>query len=148
MIRVVVIDEHPLYRAALRLLFTAAGDIDIVGEAVGSAEGADLVTLLQPDVVVIDSRLPDGSGIGLCGELRVAHPSVACLILTAVHDRVELVEAIVADAAAYLAKSPRGDDIVRAVRAIAQGEVVIGEALDPPRHTPPRRRRSTNGRHR
>lgn len=148
MITVVVVDGHPLYRTALRALLTNSTDVETIGEAGTIAEARDIVAMVRPDVTVIDAQLPDGSGVELCAEFAASYPAMPCLMLTTDHDPAVLVTAIAAGAAAFIVKTPRGDGIVRAVHAIASGEVIIGEALDPPPTPAPPRRRLPNGRQR
>ena len=149
MIRVVLIDGHALFRSGLRALLATSGDIEVVGEAGSAADGLSLIAGCMPAVAIIDGTLPDASGPGLCAAARALYPTVGCIILTADASQEALLAAIVAQAAAFLPKTPRGDGIIDAVRDVAAGRVIIGNALTPPppRTHPPRRRQS-NGRHR
>lgn len=148
MIRVALIDAHALFRSGLRALIATAGDIDVVGEAGSAADGLSLIAGCMPDVAIIDGTLPDASGPGLCAAARALYPTVGCIILTADASHEALLAAIVAEAAAFLPKTPRGDGIIDAVRDVAAGRVIIGNALNPPPRTHPPRRRQSNGRHR
>jgi DNA-binding NarL/FixJ family response regulator len=85
------------------------------------------VPALNPDVAVLDVRLPDGDGVSVCRELKSAHPEMACLMLTSFADDEALFDAILAGAAGYLLKEVRGSDILGAVRTVAAG----GSLLDP-----------------
>jgi len=148
MIRVALVDDHALFRSGLRALLATAGDIEVVGEAGSAADGLPMIAGCMPAVAIIDGTLPDASGPSLCAAVRALYPSVACMILTAVAEPELLLAAIMAEAAAFLPKTPRGDGIIDAVRQIAGGKVIIGNALAPPRRTHPPRRRQSNGRHR
>lgn len=148
MITVAIVDDHALFRSGLRALLTAAGDIEVVGEADTAATALPMLAECSPMVAIIDSTLPDVDGAALCSTVRSTHPTIACLMLDAEPDHETLLAAIVADAAAYLPKTPRGDGIVEAVRDLAAGRIVIGRALAPRPRTHPPRRRQTNGRHR
>lgn len=148
MIRVALVDDHALFRSGLRALLATSGDIEVVGEAGSAAEGLSLIAGCMPAVAIIDGTLPDASGPGLCAAVRALYPTVGCIILTADSSQEALLAAIVAEAAAFLPKTPRGDGIIDAVRDVAAGRVIIGNALNPPPRTHPPRRRQSNGRHR
>lgn len=148
MIRVALVDDHALFRSGLRALLATSGDIEVVGEAGSAAEGLSLIAGCMPAVAIIDGTLPDASGPGLCAAVRALYPTVGCIILTADSSHEALLAAIVAEAAAFLPKTPRGDGIIDAVRDVAAGRVIIGNALNPPPRTHPPRRRQSNGRHR
>jgi two-component system response regulator DevR len=88
MIKVFLLDDHEIVRRGVRDLLEAAGDLEVVGEAGTAAEAIARVPATQPDVAVLDVRLPDGSGIEVCRELRAANPELRCLMLTSFSARV------------------------------------------------------------
>jgi len=126
-IRVFLLDDHEVVRAGLKHLLESGGDIEVVGEA-GTAEAAlARIPALRPDVAVLDGRLPDGSGIDVCREVRSRRPETKAIILTSYDDDEALFAAIMAGAAGYVLKQIKGNDLVEAVRHVAAG----GSLLDP-----------------
>ncbi len=120
-VRVFLVDDHEVVRRGLRELLGLEEDVEIVGEAATAAHGLDGVAETQPDVALLDVRLPDRDGIHLCREIRSRHPRVACLILTAFADDEVLVQATLAGAAGYLLKLASGEQLVDAIRTAASG---------------------------
>ena len=126
-IRVFLLDDHEVVRMGLRELLQSEGDIEVVGD-VGTASAAlARIPALKPDVAILDARLPDGSGIEVCREIRSALPSVRAIILTSYDDDEALFAAIMAGAAGYVLKQVSGNDLLEAVRHVAEG----GSLLDP-----------------
>ena len=124
-IRVFVLDDHEVVRRGLRDLLEEDGDIQIVGEAELAADALLRIPAVEPDVAILDARLPDGSGIDVCRAVRASHPHVAVLILTAYDDDEALFSAIMAGAAAFLLKRARGPELVEAVRQVAGGQSLL-----------------------
>ena len=123
--RVFLVDDHEVVRRGVRDLLKSAGGIEVVGEA-GTAEAARArIPLAGPDVAVLDVRLPDGSGIEVCRDIRSDHPEVRCLMLTSFDDDEALFNAVVAGAAGYVLKDVRGADIVESVRRVGRGESLL-----------------------
>ena len=134
-LRVFLLDDHEVVRRGLKGLLEADGDILVVGESGLAQEAVRRIPALRPDVAVLDGRLPDGSGIEVCREVRAAHPDIAVLILTSYDDDEALFAAIMAGAAGYVLKQIRGNDLVDAVRRVAAGQslldpVVTARVLD------------------
>jgi two-component system, NarL family, response regulator DevR len=128
-IRVFLLDDHEVVRRGLRDLLEAAGDIEVVGESGLAEEARRRIPALRPDVAVLDGRLPDGSGIDVCRDIRSAHPEIAALILTSYDDDEALFAAIMAGAAGYVLKQIRGQDLVEAVRRVAAGQSLLDPAI-------------------
>jgi len=126
-IRVFLLDDHEVVRRGVRELLESEGDVAVVGEASSAAEALARVPAVQPDVAVLDVRLPDGDGVSVCRDLKSALPELACLMLTSYADDEALFDAIMAGASGYLLKEVRGADILGAVRTVAAG----GSLLDP-----------------
>jgi DNA-binding NarL/FixJ family response regulator len=124
-IRVFLIDDHELVRRGLKGLLEAEADIDVVGEAGTSESAMDRMKTLQPDVALLDVRLPDGDGVSLCREIRSVLPGTACLMLTAYSDDKALMGAIMAGAAGYVMKQTSGSELVGAVRTVAAGQSTL-----------------------
>jgi DNA-binding NarL/FixJ family response regulator len=122
---VFLVDDHEVVRRGVRDLLESAGGIEVVGEA-GTAETARTrIPLAHADVAVLDVRLPDGSGIEVCRDIRSDHPEVRCLMLTSFDDDEALFNAVVAGAAGYVLKDVHGADIVESVRRVARGESLL-----------------------
>ncbi|GAB2605036.1 response regulator [Kribbella endophytica] len=129
-IKVFLLDDHEVVRLGLRQLLEAEPDIEVVGDAGTAAQAIARVPALQPDVAVLDVRLPDGDGITVCREIRSAMENPpACLMLTSFSDDEALFTAIMAGAAGYLLKQVSGTDLVGAVRRLAAGESLLDPAM-------------------
>jgi len=128
-IRVFLLDDHEVVRRGLRDLLESDGDIEIVGESGLAAEATSRLPALRPDVAVLDARLPDGSGIDVCRDVRSVDPSIKALILTSYDDDEALFAAILAGAAGYLLKQMGGQDLLDAVRRVAAGQSLIDPQL-------------------
>lgn len=128
-IHVVVVDDHPIVRQGLRSLLSSYPDLEIVGEAGTFGEAADLVRREQPDVVLIDIRLPDANGIKLARRLRDDMPRTRTIILTSYDDDEYLSGAVEAGADGYLLKSASDDMLVSAIRSVHQGERLLSPEL-------------------
>jgi len=126
-IRVYLLDDHEIVRRGLRELLESEGDIVVVGESGLAAEATRRIPALRPDVAILDGRLPDGSGIDVCREVRSRDPGIAALILTSYDDDEALFAAIMAGAAGYILKQVGGIDFVNTVRQVAAGH----STLDP-----------------
>jgi DNA-binding NarL/FixJ family response regulator len=126
-VRVFLCDDHEVVRRGVKDMLENEGDIEVVGEASTVAEALARVPALRPQVAVLDVRLPDGSGITACRELRSALPDLACLMLTSFADDEAMLDAIMAGAQGFVLKQIRGSDLVGAVRTVAKG----GSLLDP-----------------
>ncbi|GCD91297.1 response regulator transcription factor [Nocardioides sp. LS1] len=128
-IRVFLLDDHEVVRQGLRTLLEAAGDIEVVGESGSAEEAAARIPALHPHVAVLDGRLPDGSGIEVCRQIRAVDPSIGALILTSYDDDEALFAAIMAGAAGYVLKEIKGSDLVGAIRQVAAGNSLIDPSL-------------------
>ena len=141
MIRVYLLDDHEVVRHGLRDLLEREGDIEIVGETGSAVDAEHRIPALRPHVAVLDARLPDGSGIDVCREIRSVDPTIQALILTSYEDDEALFAAIMAGAAGYVLKQIKGTDLVDAVRRVAAGQSLLDPAvtarvLDRIRHGP------------
>lgn len=125
MIHVYLLDDHEVVRRGLRELLDLEDDIEVVGESGTASEATRRIPALRPDVMVLDARLPDGSGIDVCRDVRSVDPTIAGIILTSYDDGAALRAAVLAGAAGYLLKDIRGADLVRSVRRIAAGENLL-----------------------
>jgi DNA-binding NarL/FixJ family response regulator len=128
-IRVYLLDDHEIVRRGIRDLLESAGDIVVVGESGLAAEAIRHIPALRPDVAILDGRLPDGSGIDVCREIRSKDPTIAALILTSYDDDEALFSAIMAGAAGYILKQVGGNDFVETVRRVAAGQSMLDPAV-------------------
>src|SRR5262245_25801590 len=110
MIRVFLLDDHEVVRRGLRELLESAGDIEVVGESGLAAEATARIPALRPDVAILDGRLPDGSGIDVCRDVRSVDPTINALILTSYDDDDALFAAILAGAWGYVLRQLTGHD--------------------------------------
>ena len=128
-IRVYLLDDHEIVRRGIRDLLESEGDIVVVGESGLAAEAARRIPALRVDVAILDGRLPDGSGVEVCREVRSREPGIAALILTSYDDDEALFAAIMAGASGYVLKQVRGHDLVDTVRRVAAGQSLLDPAV-------------------
>ncbi|GLP70439.1 DNA-binding response regulator [Streptomyces sp. TUS-ST3] len=112
-------------RRGVHELLSVEGDIEVVGEAGTAADALTRIPATRPDVAVLDVRLPDGSGVEVCREIRSRDESVKCLMLTSYADDEALFEAIMAGASGYVLKAIRGSELLDAVRGVAAGRSLL-----------------------
>nr|WP_255947517.1 response regulator transcription factor [Streptomyces sp. ODS25] len=124
-ITVFVLDDHEVVRRGVHDLLTGEPDITVVGEAATASQALVRVPALRPQVAVLDVRLPDGDGVGVCRELRSRMPELACLMLTSFDDEEALFDSIMAGASGFVLKQIRGSDLVAAVRTVAAGQSLL-----------------------
>jgi two-component system response regulator DevR len=124
MIRLFLVDDHEIVRRGLRELLDAQDDLEVVAQA-GSIDEALAVDLEGVDVAVLDVRLPDGSGVDLCRQMREARPELGCLMLTSFADSDALNASYLAGARGYVLKNVRGDDLITSIRRVANGEMLL-----------------------
>ena len=141
-IRVFLLDDHEIVRRGIKELLEGEPDIVVVGESGLAGEAARRIPALRPDIAILDARLPDGSGIDVCREIRSRDPEIKALILTSYDDDEALFAAIMAGAAGYTLKQVRGNDLVDTVRRVAGGQStldpsVTAAVLDRVRNGPP-----------
>ena len=128
-IKVYLLDDHEIVRRGIKELLESEGDIVVVGESGLALEAARRIPAIRPDVAILDGRLPDGSGIDVCREIRSRDPGIAALILTSYDDDEALFSAIMAGAAGYILKQVHGNDFVDTVRRVAAGQSMLDPAV-------------------
>jgi DNA-binding NarL/FixJ family response regulator len=128
-VRVFLLDDHEIVRRGLRDLLEAQADVEVVGEASTAEEAIGRIPATKPDVAVLDVRLPDGNGVEVCRDIRTRDPEIQCLILTSFADDDALFDAIMAGASGYVLKQIRGNDLVDAIRKVAQGQSLLDPAV-------------------
>lgn len=124
-----LLDDHEVVRRGLHDLLEAEDDFTVVGESGSAAEATRRIPALRPDVAILDARLPDGSGIDVCRDVRSIDPSIKALILTSYDDDEALFAAILAGAHGYVLKQIRGDELVAAIRKVAAGQSLLDPAV-------------------
>jgi DNA-binding NarL/FixJ family response regulator len=127
--RLLVVDDHEVVRQGLVAMIGRRPGFQVVAEASTAAESVELARRYQPDLVVMDVRLPDGSGIEACREIRAELPNTRVVILTSYPDEEAVFSAIVAGASGYLLKQVRGRDLVAALEAVGRGESLLDPAV-------------------
>jgi len=123
--RVMLVDDHEVVREGLRTLIGRHKEMLVVGEAATTAEAIEIAAKARPDVIVMDVRLPDGSGVEACRTIREARPETKVIMLTSYADDEALFASIVAGAAGYLLKQTRGQAVIEAISAVAQGRSLL-----------------------
>jgi two-component system, NarL family, response regulator DevR len=129
MVRVFVLDDHDIVRRGLTHMFERESDIEVVGEAATAEEALSRIPPTRPDVALLDVRLPDGDGVEVCREIRSRHPEIQCLMLTSFSDDDALFDAIMAGASGFLLKQVKSEEIVQAVRFVANGQSLLDPAV-------------------
>jgi DNA-binding NarL/FixJ family response regulator len=125
-IRVVLVDDHPVFRLGMTALIDGIDGINVVAEASDAAEACRVTAQFAPDVIIMDVQLPDASGIEATAAVLAEHPDVGVVMLTMFGDDDSVHAAIRAGARGYLVKGAGPDEIERAIRAVAAGEMILG----------------------
>lgn len=128
-LRLLVVDDHEVVRQGLVSLLERRDGFQVVAQAGSAAEAVEAAHKFQPDLVVMDVRLPDGSGIEACREIRAEHPATRVVILTSYPDEEAVFASIVAGASGYLLKQIRGRDLVAALESVGHGESLLDPAV-------------------
>ena len=128
-IRTLLVDDHEVVRKGLRAMLEAQEDIEVVAEAGTAEEAVAKARAIRPDVVVMDVRLPDASGVVACRDIRSALPDTAVLMLTSFSDDQALFDSIMAGAAGYVLKQIKGGELVDGIRRVAGGESLLDPAV-------------------
>jgi two-component system response regulator DevR len=128
-IRVLVVDDHEVVRKGIRSLLAATADLEVSAEAATMREAIDQIERSEPDVVVMDVRLANENGIEVTREIRARRPNVRVLMLSSFADEEAVLASILAGAAGYVLKQIAGDDLVNAIRAVAQQQNLLDPAV-------------------
>ena len=125
MIRLLIIDDHEMVREGLKAILTTEPDFEIVGDAANAEQAYELIERLSPDVILLDIRLPDISGIEVCRKVTERYPASAVIILTTFTDESLVAQCIQAGARGFIVKDIERFDLRRSIRAVARGEAAI-----------------------
>ncbi len=128
-ISVLLVDDHEVVRTGLRTLLERRPGLNVVGEAGSVAEAVAAARQAQPDVIVMDIRLPDGNGVEACREIRGELPETKVLMLTSYADDEAVYGSIMAGASGYLLKQTRGQDLAEAIEKVAHGDSLLDPAI-------------------
>lgn len=128
-IRLLMVDDHEVLRLGLRTLFSEAEGFEVVGEAASMAGAVTEAARVRPDVVLMDVRLPDGSGVEACREIRAARPDIRVLFLTSYADEDAVLATILAGADGFLLKEVSSEELLRAVRTVGSGRSILDPAV-------------------
>ena len=128
-LRLLVVDDHEVVREGLVALLSRRDEFQVVAEAGNVAEALSAVRRFEPDLVVLDVRLPDGSGIEACRDIRAEFPTTRVVMLTSYPDEEAVLSAILAGASGYLLKQIRGRDLVTALEAVGRGDSLLDPAV-------------------
>jgi len=128
-IRVAVVDDHPVFRLGMSALLGSLDAVEVVGDAENAAAALELIETTGPDVVLMDLHLGEDSGIELTRDVVRRHPGVAVLVITMQEDDESVVASMRAGARGYLLKGAAPDQVERAIRAVAAGEMILGSKV-------------------
>jgi DNA-binding NarL/FixJ family response regulator len=128
-VRVLIADDHPLFREGMRGRLDRVADVAVVGEAASGDEAVELAHKLEPDVILMDIKMPGLNGIEATREIQRANPQIGILVLTMFEDDDSVFAAMRAGAKGYLLKDSGGEGVVHAIRAVASGEAVFGPGV-------------------
>ncbi len=128
-VRVFLVDDHEVVRVGVSALIDAEEDMEVVGEAGTVTDALRRIDMAKPDVALLDVRLPDGTGVELCRDIRSSHPEVACIMLTSHSDDEALFSSILAGASGYLLKGVKVDELIDAVRKVANGMSLLDSSV-------------------
>jgi len=128
-IRLFLLDDHEIVRRGLIDLLSGEEDFAVVGEAGEVTGAADAILASGATVAILDGRLPDGSGIDVCRDVKSANPDIRCLILTSFDDDDAVLAAVLAGADGYLLKEVRAMSLVEGIRAVAAGKSLLDPAV-------------------
>lgn len=128
-ISVFLVDDHEIVRRGIAELIAAERDMQVVGECDDVRHALSRIDVTHPTVALLDVRLPDGSGVDLCRDIRSAHPEIACIMLTAYDDDEAMASAVLAGAAGYVLKDVRGTNLLESIRSVAAGRSLLSPVL-------------------
>jgi DNA-binding NarL/FixJ family response regulator len=128
-IKLLIVDDHTLFREGLRAIFLNVGDIEVVGEAASGEAAVQQAAALQPDVVLMDIQMKDMNGINATRRILEMSPDTRVIMLTMLDDSESLFAAMIAGARSYVLKGVDKAEVLKTIRAVAQGEVLFGSAI-------------------
>ncbi len=128
-LRVLIADDHPLFRKGMRALLTAMPGTEVVGEATTGQEAIELAAALQPDVILMDLQMPGINGIEATRQILHTSPHIRILVVTLFEDDASIFTALRAGARGYILKDAKEEEMLRAIRAVGSGEAIFSPAI-------------------
>jgi DNA-binding NarL/FixJ family response regulator len=128
-LRILIADDHPLFRKGMRALLTAMPDTQVVGEATTGQEAIELAVALQPDVILMDLQMPGINGIEATRQILHTSPHIRILVVTLFEDNASIFTALRAGARGYILKDAKEEEMLRAIRAVGSGEAIFSPAI-------------------
>jgi len=128
-IRILIVDDHPLFRKGLRAMLESQDRMEVIGEAANGAEAVELAQATKPDVVLMDLQMPGGGGIESTRQIRDAMPSIRVLVLTLFEDNESVYMSLRAGASGYILKDAEEEEVFRAILAVANGEAIFSPVV-------------------
>lgn len=128
-LRILIADDHPLFRKGMRTLLVSMPETEVVGEATTGKEAVDRALALQPDIVLMDLQMPEGGGLTAIRSLTSANPETRILVVTLFEDDESVFAALKAGARGYVLKDADEDEMIRAIQAVARGEAIFSPAV-------------------
>ena len=128
-LRVLIADDHPLFRKGMRALLTVTPEIEVVGEAATGQETIELAATLQPEVIIMDLQMPGVNGIEATRQILQVSPHIRILVVTLFEDDESVFTALRAGARGYILKDAKEEEMVRAIRAVGGGEAIFSPAI-------------------
>ena len=128
-LRVLIADDHPLFRKGMRALLTATPGTEVVGEATTGQEAIELAAALQPDVILMDLQMPGINGIEATRQILHTSPNIRILVVTLFEDDASIFTALRAGARGYILKDAQEEEMLRAIRAVGSGEAIFSPAI-------------------
>lgn len=128
-IRILIVDDHPLFRKGLRVMLESQDQMEVIGEAASGTEAVDLAQATKPDVVLMDLQMPGGGGIESTRQIRDVIPSIKVLVLTLFEDNESVFMSLRAGASGYILKDAEEEEVFRAILAVANGEAIFSPAV-------------------
>lgn len=128
-LRILIADDHPLFRKGMRTLLASMPETEVVGEATTGKETVDRALALQPDIVLMDLQMPEGGGLTAIRSLTSANPETRILVVTLFEDDESVFAALKAGARGYVLKDADEDEMIRAIQAVARGEAIFSPAV-------------------
>ncbi|MCE7883927.1 MAG: DNA-binding response regulator [Actinobacteria bacterium ATB1] len=128
-ITVFLVDDHEIVREGVRSMLNAQEDIEVIGETSSAEDAPRRIRQSKPDVVILDVRMPDGSGVDVCRDIKSENPDLAVLMLTSFADDEALFNSIMAGASGFVLKQVRGNDLLNSIRTVAQGGSLLDQGV-------------------
>jgi DNA-binding NarL/FixJ family response regulator len=128
-LRILIADDHPLFRKGMRTLLTATADTEVIGEATTGQEVIELAATLQPDVILMDLQMPGVNGIEATRQILQTSPHIRILVITLFEDDASVFSALRAGARGYVLKDTKEEEMIRAIRAVGSGEAIFSPSI-------------------